>query len=113
MENARSEWRIREHPVLGSLDVGPEITFEFDGQPMTARASDTVASALLASGHRVLRTMPKTGEARGGFCLVGRCADCLMIVDGVPSVRACMTPVAAGVKVRTQQGLGDWNGEAR
>jgi aerobic-type carbon monoxide dehydrogenase small subunit (CoxS/CutS family) len=108
----QGQYRIREHPVLGPLGGVDEVEIEFDGQPVAALANDTVASALLASGHRVFRTMPKTGDARGGFCMVGRCADCLMIIDGVPSVRACMTPVRAGMSVRTQHGLGDWNGEA-
>jgi hypothetical protein len=29
-----------------------------------------------------------------------------MIVDGVPNVRTCMTPLAGGMKVETQDGLG-------
>ena len=108
----QSDFRIREHPILGVLDETGAFEIEFDGQPVAALPGDTVASALLASGHRVFRTTPKTGEARGGFCMVGRCADCLMIIDGVPSVRACMIPARPGMKIRTQHGLGDWNVEA-
>jgi len=39
--------------------------------------------------------------------MVGRCADCMVVVDGVPGVRACVTPVSAGLDVRTQQELGE------
>jgi predicted molibdopterin-dependent oxidoreductase YjgC len=112
MATTRSDHRIHDHPVLGPIGDGATVVFHFDAEPVTALAGDTVASALLAAGHRVFRTMPKTDDPRGGFCFVGRCADCLMIVDGVPSVRACMTPVAEGMRVRTQRGLGDWDGEA-
>jgi predicted molibdopterin-dependent oxidoreductase YjgC len=112
MATTQSEHRIQSHPVLGPIGDRAEIVIHFDGEPVTAVEGDTVASALLAAGHRVFRTMPKTDDPRGGFCFVGRCADCLMIIDGVPSVRACMTPVAEGMTVRTQRGPGDWNGEA-
>jgi len=35
-----------------------------------------------------------------------------MIVDGVPNVRTCVTPVRDGMVVQTQKGLGEW-GEKR
>jgi predicted molibdopterin-dependent oxidoreductase YjgC len=112
MAMTQRDRRIRQHPELGPIGDVVELAFTCDGEMISGIEGDTVASALLAAGRRVFRTMPKTGEARGGFCLVGRCVDCLMIVDGVPSVRACRTPIAAGMTVRTQYGLGDWNGEA-
>ena len=112
MATTQSEHRIQSHPILGPIGDREDVIIHFDGEPVTAQVGDTVASALLAAGHGVFRTMPKTDEPRGGFCFVGRCADCLMIVDGVPSVRACMKLVAEGMTVRTQQGLGDWDGEA-
>jgi sarcosine oxidase subunit alpha len=66
-----------------------------------------VAVALLAAGVRVFRTMPDSGEQRGGFCFAGRCADCLMVIDERNGVRACTTPVREGMAVRTQQGHGE------
>ena len=30
------------------------------------------------------------------------------IVDGVPGVRTCVTPVREGMVVETQEGLGEW-----
>ena len=50
----------------------------------------------------------KSGEARGYFCGMGVCQDCLVTVDGVPNVRACVTPVRDRLRVETQRGLGDW-----
>jgi hypothetical protein len=112
MATTQHDRRIQQHPVLGPIGDLTEVSFTCDGETISGIAGDTVASALLAAGRRVFRTMPKTGESRGGFCLVGRCVDCLLIVDGTPSVRACRTPIRAGMAVRTQHGLGDWNDEA-
>ena len=109
MALTRGERRVWRHSVLGPLgDVEP-VAFELDGESIAGIAGDSVASALLGAGRRVFRTMPKSGEPRGGFCMVGRCVDCMMIIDGVPSVRACQTPVRAGMSVRTQNALGDWD----
>jgi sarcosine oxidase subunit alpha len=108
--------RVTSHPILGDLPPAKPVVFTFDGETVVAREGEILLPALLASGVRVLRTMPDLGDPRGGYCLVGRCSDCQVIVDGVPSVRACMTQVRDGMVVRTQHGLGagDWNvaGEA-
>jgi sarcosine oxidase subunit alpha len=103
--------RITEHPILGDAAAAEWVTFTFDGEPVMGIAGEPLLAALLAAGHRVLRTMPRFGDSRGGYCMVGRCADCMVAVDGVPSVRACITAVAAGMTVRTQHGLDDSAGQ--
>ena len=100
--------RIRDHPVLGPLPPAAPVRFTFDGRPVDGRAGEPVAAALLAAGVRVFRTIPGSGEPRGGYCLVGRCGDCLVVVDGTPGVRACLEPVRAGMRVATQRGPGEW-----
>jgi sarcosine oxidase subunit alpha len=90
---------------------GAAIEFLFDSQPVTAAESDTVASALFAAGQRVL-TIASDGSPRGGFCFIGRCSDCLMVIDGQPGTMACQTPVRQGMRVETQRGRGHWPGEA-
>lgn len=110
VKNEHGARRIELHPLLGSAPVTKEVTISFDGGIVAAREGESLLAALLASGIRVLRTMPRTGEARGGYCLVGRCSDCLVIVDGVPNRYACTTPVCAGMVVESQQGLGHWPG---
>ena len=102
--------RIESHPILGDLPRAPVVTFTFDGLPIEGRPEEPIAASLLAAGIRVMRTMPRFGGARGGFCMVGRCTDCMVVVDGVPNVRACVTLVAAGLDVRTQHGLGGDSG---
>jgi hypothetical protein len=97
--------RITTHPILGDLPSVPLVEFTFDGAVVSGREGEPIAAALIAAGYRVLRTMPRFGDARGGYCMVGRCTDCLVVVDGLPNVPACRTPVSAGQAVRTQHGL--------
>ena len=99
--------RIAAHPVLGALPRAPILRFTFDEVVVEGRAGEPLAAALFAAGIRVLRTMPRFGDARGGYCMIGRCTDCMVVVDGVPNVRACVTLVSAGLDVRTQRGLGE------
>lgn len=102
--------RIQDHPVLDPMPAAELVEFTFDAIPVTAIQGEPIAVALLAAGYRVFRTMPERGDERGGYCLVGRCTDCQVIVDGIPAIRSCVTQVAAGMVVQTQQGLGsgDW-----
>lgn len=101
--------RVLHHPVLGDLPPAESITISLDGNPLPARAGETIAAALLANGIMTCRTMPESGEARGSFCGIGRCTDCLMTVDGELNVRTCVTPVQDGQRITTQQGLGSWD----
>jgi hypothetical protein len=98
---------ITAHPILGDLPQGRRIEFTFDGAAVGGRKGEPIAAALFAAGYRVLRTMPRFGDARGGYCMIGRCTDCLVVVDGMPNVPACQTPITAGLDVRTQRGLGE------
>ncbi|PYV21490.1 MAG: hypothetical protein DMG24_19365, partial [Acidobacteria bacterium] len=78
------------------------ITFEYCGKPVQARSGDTVASALYRSGQRIFTRSFKYHRPRGLLCLSGKCPNCMMNVDDVPNVRACMTSVRAGMRVRHQ-----------
>ena len=62
---------------------------------------ETVAAVLLAHGLRVFRHSLKTGQGRGIFCGMGICYDCLVTVDGVQNIRACMTPASPGMAIET------------
>ncbi len=93
--------RIDKHPIL-EFKRGREIEFELDGRALMGYEGDTIASAIHASGVRVLRRSIRLGRPRGFFCAIGRCSSCLMTVDGVPNVMTCVTPLRAGMKVQTQ-----------
>jgi predicted molibdopterin-dependent oxidoreductase YjgC len=101
--------RILDHPTLGQLPPAEMVEITVDGRKVTARDGETIAASLIAAGIRVFRTMPRSGEARGGYCLVGRCSDCLMQVDGELNVRVCVTPTRDGMRVETQHGLGKFD----
>ncbi len=74
------------------------VAFTFAGRTVEALAGDTIAMALWRDGEPVLRASSRDGAPRGVFCNMGVCYDCLVVVDGV-TVRACTTPVCAGMRV--------------
>ena len=90
-------------PLLTRLAVGhrQELAFELDGRPCTGFEGDTVLSAVLAQGA-VLRHGEFSDAPRAGFCLMGACQDCWMnTVDG-QRLRACSTPLQAGMRLLTR-----------
>ncbi len=89
--------------MLVRADSGT-LTLTFEGQPMPARDGDSVASALLAAGVRSTRMTPRSGAARGPYCMMGACFECLAVVDGVANVQTCMTPVRDGMRIERQDG---------
>ncbi len=99
--------RITEHPVLGTPKKGPLVSFMFDGKEMRGYEGEPVAAALRAEGVLKHRETARLHKPRGIFCAIGRCTDCVMVVDGVPNTRTCITPLKAGMKVETQYGCSD------
>ena len=79
---------------------GPTISIEIDGESFNAVAGESIASALTASGKLELGR-DKSGASRGLFCGMGACFDCQVSVDGGPPVRACLTKVRQGMKLRS------------
>ncbi len=95
------------------LVPAPAVTILIDGRPFAARAGDSVAAALLASGRPACRTTAVGGEPRGPFCLMGACFDCLVVVDGRPNQQGCLVGVAEGMEVETQKGARDSDPRSR
>lgn len=75
-----------------------------DGRAITACAGDSVAAALLSAGILACRTTPVSGAPRGPYCMMGVCFECLVVIDGIGSRQACLTPVHDGMAIETQQG---------
>jgi D-hydroxyproline dehydrogenase subunit gamma len=96
--------------MSGSVQRGLAVRLWVDDREVLAYAGESLAAALLAGGTRGLRHTLR-GAPRGYFCGMGVCHDCLVTVDGIPNVRACMTPVRDGLQVRLQRGLGEWRAE--
>ncbi|PWC88431.1 (2Fe-2S)-binding protein [Azospirillum sp. TSH100] len=80
------------------------VAFTIDGRPASARAGDSVAAALLANGVTACRNTPVSGAARGPYCMMGVCFDCLVTIDGTGNRQGCQVRVAPGMAVETQNG---------
>lgn len=89
---------------LGGVRRGPRLRLLVNGRSVTAYAGESVAAALMAEGAIALRRTPRRGDPRGLFCGMGVCYDCLVVIDGQPGCRACMTEVRDGMTVRLQEG---------
>lgn len=80
-------------------------TITFDGEPVAAAPGQTIAAALIASGHGSWRETRGAGAPRGLFCGIGVCFDCLVTVNGTRSVRACLLTASPGDVVATEKGV--------
>lgn len=81
---------------------GPRCAIHVDGLEIVAHEGETVAAAVLAAGAGPFRRTDRDGAPRAYFCGMGVCHDCLVVVDGLASVRACMEPVRAGMRIERQ-----------
>lgn len=64
----------------------------------------SAAAAVLLSAAPAIRTTPVSGSPRLPYCMMGACFDCLAEIDGTANRQACLVPVAAGMRIRPQQG---------
>ena len=78
----------------------PRIQLRLEGAALEAQAGDTLLTALLAGGAGYLRSSEFGDGPRAGFCLMGACQDCWVVVEGLGRVRACATLAEAGMKVK-------------
>lgn len=96
--------------VLEGTRRGEACNFEFEGGPVTAYSGETLAAALLAVGRRSFRHDTQN-RPRGPYCNMGTCFECIVeVLEGSAwrTVRACLFPVAEGLKVRpVRTGLPD------
>ena len=100
--------RVKEHPILGKLEVSRVVTIFVDGVEYPALEGEMVAAALMANGITTFRHTHRFHKPRSIFCGIGRCTDCMMVVDGIPNIRTCITPVRDGMNIETQEGVGKW-----
>ncbi len=80
--------------------------FRFDGRPVTFQDGDTLGSALHREGILELSRSLKYHRPRGLYCNAGSCGSCLVDVDGVPNVPACMAKAEDGAEVQSQNRIG-------
>ena len=93
--------RIDKHPIL-EFAREKKITFYYEGQPVTAYEGESITAALHAAGITTLSESFRFHRPRGLYCAIGKCASCIMEVDGVPNMRTCIIPVKEGMRVKPQ-----------
>lgn len=99
------ELRIQDHPVLDFPDRR-KVRFFWQGEEVWGYEGEPIAAALHAAGVKVLHKSLKLNKPRGFFCAIGNCSSCLVVVDGVPNVRACTEQIKEGMRVEMQSGAG-------
>jgi len=80
--------------------TGAEIRFTIDGRPATARAGDTVLTAILLNRPSLGRS-DFTPHDRAGFCLMGACQACWVYDADGARRRGCSTLVEPGMALYT------------
>ncbi|MBN2300387.1 MAG: (2Fe-2S)-binding protein [Acholeplasmataceae bacterium] len=97
--------RIEQHPIL-EFPKKKKIFFMFEGQKVSGYEGDTIASALHALEIKTLRYSIVKKRPRGFYCAIGNCASCNMVVNGIPNVRTCITPLEENMSVERQLNKG-------
>ena len=79
----------------------PSVAITIDGRAASALEGDTLLTALLTQ-QAGLRDSEFGDGRRAGFCLMGACQDCWVWTETGERLRACATPVAAGMRIVTR-----------
>jgi aerobic-type carbon monoxide dehydrogenase small subunit (CoxS/CutS family) len=85
--------------LLGYL--GNPVQLTVNGHPVDAFAGESVAAVLMAAGMLMLRRSPRAGGARGAFCFMGVCQECLVKVNGVKR-QACLVEAEDGLVIEAE-----------
>ena len=80
----------------------PAIPFTLDGVACEGRAGDTVLTAILTQVER-LRLSEFSASPRAGFCQMGACQDCWVVLEDGERLRACSTALTAGMSILTRR----------
>jgi predicted molibdopterin-dependent oxidoreductase YjgC len=78
-----------------------EIQISIDGTSIAVPAGLSIAAALMSADLISWRETRINAEARGVFCGIGACFDCLVTVNGQRNIRACLEQVRDGDVITT------------
>jgi predicted molibdopterin-dependent oxidoreductase YjgC len=92
-----------ENLRVAASDRRETITIRVNGRAIDATPGETVMAALTAAGFKVLKKSNVRGEARGPFCGMGVCYECLVTINGVPKQRSCMTEVKDNMEIQIHE----------
>jgi predicted molibdopterin-dependent oxidoreductase YjgC len=85
---------------------GAPVRIYLDGRELQAFEGESVLAVLWAERAHTLHVTARTREPRGFFCGMGVCFDCLVTVDGMVNMRACLEPVRPGMMITLQRDAG-------
>ena len=94
---------INEHPILPT-PKRKAIKFSFNGKELIGFEGLVISSALFLNGIKIFGKHPRDESPQGIFCANGQCAQCMVIVNGIPK-KACMTPLEEGMQIESCNGL--------
>lgn len=86
-----------------AVQRGERIRIFVNGRETAAYRGETVLAALIAAGYRQLRKAHRSGEARGAFCGMGICSECLITIDGSPNRYSCMVEAEDGMEIEIDE----------
>ena len=92
---------VHSDSSLPHVERGAAVKVEVDGKLIEAFSGETIATVLFSNGIRTFRHTRKNRKPRSIYCGMGVCYDCLVTVDGVHNVRACVTAVKDGMRIET------------
>lgn len=101
MASAANPVNARTLRVSRGYEAAAPVRFSCDGAALTGLAGESVAASLVAAGRAAFHP-DGAANPRGVFCGMGVCRECLVSIDGRHGVRACMTPLAEGMRVETR-----------
>jgi len=94
--------RITTHQYCDLPDLGKELSFTFNGKRIKAFSSDSITSALIASGKTLLTRSFKYHRPRGAYDVFGQGHESLVTVNKEPNILADRTRVEDGMVVESQ-----------
>jgi hypothetical protein len=79
-----------------------EVEIDFDGRVYRGVRGQSIAGILLANNVTAWRTTGDLQAPRGLFCGIGICFDCVVTVDGLTDIRACLRRARGGEHIERQ-----------
>ncbi|ARE38171.1 hypothetical protein A0W34_32415 (plasmid) [Rhodococcus sp. BH4] len=70
---------------------------------MTRAPKDQTIAALLIALDVDARGRTREVTSGGALCGIGSCEDCIVTVDGVARIKACLMPVREGMQILTRR----------
>ena len=80
------------------------IVVTVDGEEVSVPEASSAAFAAMQVSPTGTRRSPATGQPRAPYCMMGACFECLLEIDGMPSLQGCLIIVRPGMAICRPQG---------